>query len=238
MRASTPPIEVSSTPRTTQTLGEDPQAEISRTIASNPALQHFNQGTSGQPWIDGAPFLKSVERFGYSFLDSTALRELSLITEPHGGKVVSVFTGLGYPEAQMVAKGMDVIGFDKDVPAKRWLLDTHEGPKGLSWKRFADRALFMSFPESPVESKSVACDVVDKYLAAGGSTVVIITEARPTQHAIKCEAALLRKLEQGELIAEVALPKWPAITIFTGYGHVHSTFEPVLKAYSFARKSS
>ena len=200
-------------------------------------MQHFNEVASAQPWIEGAPFLTSVDRYGFSFLDSAALRELSLITEPHGGKVVSVFTGLGYPEAQMVAKGMDVIGFDKNVPKERWLLDTHEGPKGLSWKRFADRALFMSFPESPGESKSVSCDVVDKYLAAGGSTVVIITEARPTQHAIKTESALLKKLEEGELIAEVALPKWPAISTFTGYGHVHSTFEPVLKAYSFSRKS-
>lgn len=238
MRASTPPSEVSSKSQTTQSRTEDPQVKVSRIIANNPALEHFNSVASAQPWIEGAPFIKSVERFGYAFLTSEALREISLITNPHNGKVVSVFTGLGYAEAQMVAKGMDVIGFDRQVPELRWLLDTHEGPKGISWKRFADRALFMSFPDVSAGDKSFPVEVVEKYLAAGGSTVILITEARPTAHAIKCDAALLKKLEEGELITEVPLTKWPAISSFTGYGHVYSTFEPVLKAYSFPRKSA
>ncbi len=213
----------------------DPQETISQLIAGNPALEEMITVTNGQRFIAAQPFVESISRYGFSMLNESALGAVAKVTEAHQGRVVSVFTGRGYAEAQMVAAGLEVIGFDREVPSKRWLLDTHQGPHGISWKRFADRALFMSFPDVTKEGTSVPRGIVDRYLAAGGSTVILIAEAHPTEHAIKCDRALIERLQEGECVARIELPKWPVIEAFIGYGHVHHSFEPVLTAYRFTR---
>jgi hypothetical protein len=216
---------------------QDPQVSISQLIGGNPGLEEMRQVTAGNKTVRTDAFLDCINRYGFSVLHQEALSALSSITEPHRGKVVSVFTGRGYAEAQMVAAGMDVIGFDRKVPERRWLLDTHEGPHGLSWNRLADRALFMSFPEGAKGSKGIPCEIVDSYLAAGGRTVILVAEAHPTQHAIKCDGALIERLKEGECISRIELPKWPVVDAFVGYGHSYHTFEPVLTAYRFTRRS-
>jgi hypothetical protein len=213
---------------------QDPQVSISQLIAGNPGLEEIQKIISERKTVSTDAFLDCINRYGFSVLNKEALSALSAITEPHQGKVVSVFTGRGYAEAQMVAAGMDVIGFDKEVRDRRWLLDTHEGPHGLSWDRFADRALFMSFPEGATGSKGAPCEIVERYLAAGGRTVILVAEAHPTQHAIKCDGALIERLKVGECISRVELPKWPVVQAFLGYGHSYHTFEPVLTAYRFS----
>lgn len=211
----------------------DPQDALSSTLACEPALREMRELTKGRASVGGDAFVRFVERFGYSFLTDQALEAVDRVTRPHGSRILSAFTGLGYAEAQMVAAGMNVIGFDRVVKPVRWLLDTHEVIDSIPFKRFGDRALFMSFPEISKGPTSSTTEIVNNYLAEGGSTVILISEARPTAHAIKTDVALLQRLRGGECIEEVALPKWPAVTAFTGYGHVHSTFEPVLRAYRF-----
>lgn len=213
---------------------QDPQGSISDLVAENPAIKEMAHVTAGKKAVSVDAFLDYINRYGFSILHKEALSSLASITEPHRGRVVSVFTGRGYPEAQMVAAGMDVIGFDREVRSRRWLFDTHEGPQGLGWERFADRALFMSFPEGGSGRERGPRAIVDRYLAAGGRTVILVAEARPTQHAIKCDNALLERLNEGTMIARVELPKWPIIEAFIGYGHAHHTFEPVLTAFSFS----
>ncbi len=238
MTRITPNTKQSDTTTSAALPCRDPQVAMSHLVAANPALEEMVQATAGKKTVSVDPFLESINRYGFSILNNDALSALTKMTQPHQGKVVSVFTGRGYAEAQMVAAGMDVIGFDKEVRSRRWLLDTHKGPQGISWDRFADRALFMSFPECTKGQKGFACDVVAQYLAAGGTTVFLVAEARPTEHAIKCDGALIKRLNEGERIARIELPKWPVIEAFVGYGHVHNTFEPVLTAYRFSNQSS
>jgi hypothetical protein len=189
-------------------------------------------------WINGPDFVGHVDVYGYSILNDQALEALKAVTKPMGHRIVSVCTGLGYAEAQMVASGMEVTGFDKRVPATRWLLDTHDSSQGIPLSRFSDRALFISFPEptrgAAAGGPSFPVEVIKDFIRAGGSTVIVISEARPTGHAIKCDQALVDFLGTATPIGkEIALPAWPVVSCFTGYGHSYHTFEPVLKAYRF-----
>jgi hypothetical protein len=220
----------------------DPQTAISATITENPALQSLEKivkesiAKRGYEYINGSDFAGHVERYGFSMLSPEALQILKDVTAPVGHRVVSVCTGLGYSEAQMVAAGIEVIGFDRRVPDARWLLDTHDSSQGLPLARFSDRALFISFPDPTKKARegepSFPVQVIKDFVKVGGSIVIVVTEARPTQHAIRCDQELVDLLAKGgHRIAEVALPKWPTVSTFTGYGHSYHTFEPVLKAY-------
>ena len=220
----------------------DPQAAISATITENPALQSRDKivqesfAKRGDKYVNASDFADHVDRYGFYMLNPEALEALKAVTAPVGHRVVSVCTGLGYSEAQMVAAGMSVIGFDKNVPANRWLLDTHDSSQGLPLAHFSDRALLISFPDptkrAHEDEPSFPVQVIQDFVNAGGSLVIVITEARPTQHAIRCDQELVELLaKDGRCIAEVALPKWPTVSTFLGYGHTYHTFEPVLKAY-------
>jgi hypothetical protein len=168
-------------------------------------------------------------------LNEEALGLVRDVTVPHQHKVLSLFTGLGYAEAQMVARGMEVIGFDRRISGERWLLDVHEGPGDMSFDRLRDRALFLSFPDPTKREYGASAPVsfINRYLEAGGTTVITINEARPRVHAIKCDQELLDFLTQGRCVGEVALPEWPTVMCFTGYGHTHHDFRPVLKVHQF-----
>jgi hypothetical protein len=217
------------------TGSRDPQTIISAWIAMNPALLSRDTLKGGKSWIDASAFCNHVNTFGYAILNDTALELVRDLTAPHQYKVLSLFTGLGYAEAQMVARGMKVIGFDRRIPAKPWLLDVHEGPGDMSFNRFHDRALFLSFPDPTKKEYGASAPVsfISRYLEAGGTTVITINEARPRVHAIKCDQELLDLLNQGRCVGEVALPKWPTVMCFTGRGHTHHDFRPVLKVHQF-----
>ena len=224
----------------------DPQVAISVSVGIDPASANIKRiiddaRKAQRSWVNGSDFVDHVDVYGFSILNDKALEALKAVTEPMGHRVLSVCTGLGYAEAQMVASGMEVTGFDKRVPATRWLLDTHDSSAGIPYSRFSDRALFISFPEptkgASAGGASFPVEVIKDFIKAGGSTVIVITEARATGHAIKCDRALVEFLETGTRIGEeVALTPWPVVTCFTGYGHTYHTFEPVLKAYRFSPK--
>lgn len=213
----------------------DPQASISSRIATNPALLSRDTLTEGKRWIEASAFCKHVDTFGYAMLNDTALALVRAVTAPHQHKVLSLFTGLGYAEAQMVARGMEVIGFDRRISGERWLLDVHEGPGDMSFDRFRDRALFLSFPDPTKRAYGASAPVsfINRYLEAGGATVITINEQRPRAHAIKCDQELLDRLNQGRCVGEVALPEWPTVMCFVGHGHTHHDFRPVLKVHQF-----
>jgi hypothetical protein len=213
----------------------DPQAAISAQIAVNPALVSRDALKDGKRWIEASAFCAHVDRFGFAILNDEALGLVRDVTAPHQHKVLSLFTGLGYAEAQMVAKGMEVIGFDRRISGERWLLDVHEGPGDMSFDRFSDRALFLSFPDPTKKEYGASAPVsfINRYVEAGGRTVITINEARPRVHAIKCDQELLDLLNQGRCVGEVALPEWPTVMCFTGHGHTHHDFRPVLKVHQF-----
>jgi hypothetical protein len=189
----------------------------------------------GRTWIEASAFAAHVDKFGYAILNDDALALVRDVTATSQHKVLSLFTGLGYAEAQMVAKGMEVVGFDRRISGERWLLDVHEGPGDMRFDRFSDRALFLSFPDPTKKEYGASAPVsfINRYLEAGGSTVITINEARPLSHAIKCDQELLELLSQGNLVGEMALPEWPTVMCFVGYGHVHHDFRPVLKIHQF-----
>lgn len=216
-------------------VSRDPQAAISAQIAENPALVSRDTLREGVQWIEASAFCAHVNKFGYAILNDEALALVREVTIPYQHKVISLFTGLGYAEAQMVAKGMEVIGFDRQISEQRWLLDVHQGPGDMSFDRFSDRALFLSFPD-PTKRQyggSAPVSFIKRYLEAGGSTVITINEARPRVHAIKCDQELLDLLNQGRLVGEVTLPEWPTVMCFVGYGHTYHDFRPVLKVHQF-----
>ena len=217
----------------------DPQEAISARIASNPAYEKMDGIIKGLPpheyLVKLAVFDHHVHTYGWAFLDSTALEAVHAHTAPHGHKVLSLFTGLGYAEAQMVAKGMDVVGFDREVLKDRWLLDTHEGPGDMDFSRFADRALFLSFPDPTKAGMGGSAPVtfIERFLTAGGSTVITINEERPRSHPIQCDQELLDLLARGACREVVQLPAWPTVECFAmmrGPGD----FRPVLKVHQFA----
>lgn len=223
----------------------DPQVAISASVACDPASANMKRIVDEargdrRSFVNGSDFVGHIDVYGFSILNEQALESLKTVTEPMGHRIVSVCTGLGYAEAQMVASGMEVTGFDKRVPATRWLLDTHDTSEGMPVSRFSDRALFISFPEPTKGANSGGAsfpvEVMREFIEAGGTTVIVITEARPTEHAIKCDRAVVEFLREGTCVAEVVLPAWPVVSCFTGYGHSHHTFEPVLKAYRFPSK--
>ena len=220
-------------------LSRDPQEAISARVASNPAEQNMKGILEGLPpreyWVKTAAFHHHVHAYGWAFLDTKAIEAVHAHTAPHGHKVLSLFTGLGYAEAQMVARGMDVVGFDREVLKDRWLLDTHEGPGAMDFSRFADRALFLSFPDPTKASMAGSAPVsfIERFLAAGGSTVITINEERPRSHPIQCDQALLDLLARGTCKEVVQLPAWPTVECFAmmrGPGD----FRPVLKVHQFA----
>jgi hypothetical protein len=213
----------------------DPQDLISARILENPALTSRDALINGKPWVDVTPFCNHVHTYGYAILNQDALGLIHNVTVPHGHKVLSLFTGLGYAEAQMIAQGMDVIGFDREVLKERWLLDTHQGPGEMSLSRFSDRALFLSFPDPTKKENGGSAPVsfIDRFLNAGGSTVITINEARPRAHGIKCDQELLDRLAQGTCVGEISLPAWPTVMCFVGRGHAHNDFQPVLKVHQF-----
>jgi hypothetical protein len=219
----------------TSGVSQDPQDQISLRVAENPALANKAAITSGRTWIEGEPFRQHVYTYGYAILNDDALALTREVTASVGHKVLSLFTGLGYAEAQMVARGMDVIGFEREVPENRWLRNTHEGPGEMSFSRFGDRALFLSFPDPTKRDigGSAPVSFINRFLEAGGSTVITINEARPREHAIKCDQALIELLGQGRCVGEVALPAWPAVMCFVGRGNTHSDFRPVLTVHQF-----
>jgi hypothetical protein len=217
----------------------DPQEAISTRIASNPAEHNMKGILEGLPlreyWVKTEAFHHHVHAFGWAFLDTKAIEAVHAHTAPHGHKVLSLFTGLGYAEAQMVARGMDVVGFDREVHKDRWLLDTHEGPGETDFSRFADRALFLSFPDPTKESIGGSAPVafIERFLAAGGSSVITINEERPRFHPIQCDQELLDLLARRTCKEVVPLPAWPTVECFAlmrGPGD----FRPVLKVHQFA----
>jgi len=214
----------------------DPQHLISSRIAGNPALLSRNDLVKDRSWVEADPFRDHVQKYGYAILHDDALALIRACTEPHAHKVLSLFTGLGYAEAQMVSQGLEVIGFDRMVMKERWLLDTHEGPGEMSFERFADRALFLSFPDPTTKDcgRSEPVSFVNRFIEAGGSTVITINENRPREHGIRCDQELLDLLKQGQCLGEVALPAWPTVMCFVGRGHTHSDFQPVLQVHRLA----
>jgi hypothetical protein len=135
----------------------------------------------------------------------------------------------------MVAQGMDVLGFDREVSPNRWLLNTYPGPGEMDFTRFRERALFISFPDPTKKEfgRSAPVSFIERFLAAGGSTVITINEERPREHAIQCDQELVDFLERGRCTHQVPLRPWPAVMSFVGRGHRHNDFRPVLKVHGF-----
>lgn len=221
----------------------DPQDRINQRVEQNPALANMTSLTEGRSYVDVTPFCAHVDRYGYAILNDAALSLVLAATAPHGHKVLSLFTGLGYAEAQMAARGIDVIGFDRTVHQGRWLLNTHEGPGEMNFDRLSDRALFLSFPD-PTKREyggSAPASFIKRYLEAGGSTVITINEARARKedgsrgHAITCDQEMIDLLAQGRsgVGDTIPLPAWPTVMCFVGRGHLFNDFRPVLKVHRF-----
>ena len=203
-------------------------------VTSNPARKSMLALTKDRSWVEASPFYNHVARYGLGMLSQPAIELIQDLTAPRGHRLVSVFTGLGYAEAQLAAQGMDVVGFDREVHPNRWLESVYKGPAGQKLSRFAARALFLSFPDRN-EGDSYPAAVVRNYRAAEGNLVFVITEEREHRHAFGCDKAFFDSLQGARCLPSLSLPSWPDLVSLSAARHQYSTFKPVLKTYIFDR---
>jgi hypothetical protein len=211
------------------------QEKISALIANNPAQESMKAIMRDHNWVDALPFVGHINRFGFSFLTPEAVDTVMRVTEVVGGRILSVFSGLGYAEAQLAAQGADVVGFDQKVVTDRWLRDIEEGPSGLDYSRYADRALFLSFPGRPRTNDSMPTQVVERFLAGGGEIVIVVGDRREHKHVFGSDASLYEKLGEAKCIETVPLPAWAPLVVLTQrrVPERDATLEPVLKVYQY-----
>ena len=190
--------------------------------------------TKDKTWVEARPFCDHAARYGLGMLNQPAIELIRELTAPRGHRLVSVFTGLGYAEAQLASQGMDVIGFDKEVHANRWLEGVYKGPAGQKLSRFADRALFMSFPDRN-EGRASPAAVLREYLAAEGDLVLVVTEQREHLHAFGCDKAFFDSFRGARCLETIELPAWPELVALSAARYQYSDFKPVLRAYLFDR---
>lgn len=219
-------------------LGEMSQERISGLIAENPALESMRALALDKPWVDTLDFVGHRERFGWSFLTSEAIEAVMRATEGIGNRIVSVFSGKGYSEAQLVAQGADVVGFEPMVLTDRWLKDVREGSTWVDYTQFSDRALFMSFPGRPGRNPALPAEVIERFLAAGGELVITIGDRRDSRHVFGSHQSLYDKLADARCIEEVDLPKWPPLVLLTQMriSEKDATLEPVLRVHQFRQR--
>lgn len=203
-------------------------------VELNPARDSMLALTKGKSWVEAGPFYDHAARYGLGMLSQSAIEFIKDLTAPRGHRLVSVFTGLGYAEAQLAAQGMDVVGFDRVVSPSRWLERVYKGPAGQKMSRFADRALFLSFPDRN-EGDSYPAAVVRNYRAAEGNLVFVLTEEREHLHAFGCDKAFFDAFQGARCLEVLSLPRWPNLELLFTARLQHSTFKPVLKTYLFDR---
>jgi hypothetical protein len=215
------------------------QERISAFIANNPAHESMKAISADHSWVDALPFAGHINRFGFSFLTPEAVDTVMRVTEVVGGRILSVFSGLGYAEAQLAARGADVVGFDQKVITDRWLRDIKEGPSGLDYSRYSDRALFLSFPGRPETNDSLPAQVVERFLAAGGETVIVVGDRREHKHYFGSDESFYKKLGEAKCIETVPLPVWAPLVVLTWrrVSERDATLEPELNVYQYPSRN-
>lgn len=219
-------------------LGEMSQERISGLVALNPALESMKVLTQDQPWVDTLSFIGHRERFGWSCLTPEAIEAVMRSTQGVGHRLVSVFTGKGYAEAQLVAQGAAVVGFEPMVLTDRWLRDVKEGPNWVDYTNYADRALFMSFPGRPRNNPALPAAVIERFRGAGGELVVTVGDRRDSRHVFGSDQSFYSQLADARCIEEVDLPKWPPLVLLTQMrvSDSDATLEPVLRVHQFPHR--
>lgn len=199
----------------------------------DPALDSFTAVTTGRQWVSGSDFANHVERFGLSFLTQDAIQQIGHVTAGCGNKILSVFTGLGYSEAQLAAHGMDVVGFDQEVSERRWLTDLRQGPTLDEVRAFSTRALFLSFPDRVPHGDPFAPKVAQSYVEAGGKLILVITDQTEERHSLGCTRSFFDTVSQGSNLFSLPLLAWPAIESLVAARKGSAELRPVLRAYRF-----
>ena len=199
----------------------------------NPALDSYMAITQGQRWVSGEAFAHHVDRFGLSFLTEEGKEQIFSLTAPFAHKLLSVFTGLCYSEAQLAALGMDVIGFDKNQDPRRWLVDVRSGPSMSDIRDLSDRPLFLSFPDRGPAEEPFATKVVNEYREAGGKLLFVISDASEEQHAFGSTKCFFQAASRGEQVLSLALMAWSGIESLVACRVGSPEFKPTLKAYRF-----
>jgi hypothetical protein len=200
---------------------------------SNPALDALRALTTGVSSISPERFSAHVDRFGLSALTSTAIDEIFKVTAPFADRLLSIFTGLGYSEAQLAARGMDVVGFDRFISPHRWLPSIHEGPTVDRVAVYADRPLFVSFPDWDASGESIAVNMLQAYKQSGGSILITISDSREDQHAFGCHREFFEEAKTGACVTRVDLPGWPTLQTLLVARRAPSDFRPTLWVYRF-----
>jgi hypothetical protein len=200
---------------------------------SNPALDAMTALTGGVSAVSPERLSAHVDRYGLSALTDAAIDKVIKVTAPFEYRLLSIFTGLGYSEAQLAARGIDVVGFDRCVSPDRWLPTIHSGPTPDSIAQHADRPLFVSFPDWDKSGDSFAASMLQHYKRSGGRLLIVISDSREHQHAFGCHREFFDAAKTGECVTRMELPAWPTLETLVVGRRAPVDFQPTLWVYRF-----